>query len=387
MLVWVAFVAVVLAAGAWEFVRLRATNRSWITARAIPGWRAYRSVLLRIALWLLSWPHVLDRLLRTHRLPATAATPTDVARWPGARLQVYRAAERCGAPVLVMHALVTQPWILDLAPGCSLVEALTDGGRDVYLLDCGQPDKKRATDGIADKAAAVRTAIDQVAAAESATGVHVVGYCTGATVALIAAAIDSTRVASLALIAPVVDTAVPGGMRPMMASRWLLPAALLDGNGCVPAAAVRESFHVLRPMALRAARQRWRLRHDAAATRIAGALTRWTWEQRALPGGVFFDLVDLFRTNPLMERGWPVGDAVADLRTIDRPTLIAVTDRDHIVPVASSLALTHVLAGRTEVVRCAGGHVSMVAGVDAQRTLYPSLRAWFDGIDVELSER
>jgi polyhydroxyalkanoate synthase len=211
--------------------------------------------------------------------------------------------------------------------------------------------------------------------------VHVLGYCSGATVALLATAAGNEQTASLSLIAPMVDAAPRGGMQPVMTARWLLPSLLLDDRGCVPAAAIRESFHLLRPMALRAARQRWRLRHDPMAARIAGALTRWTWEQRPLPGGVFFDLVDLFRTNALMGGGWPAGEASIDLRDITTPTLIAVSERDHIVPIASSLALTTLVKGPVEVTRSSGGHVSMIAGLDAQSTLYPAISQWMDRQD------
>jgi len=378
---WLWFAAAVvlaLAALAWELVRLRATERAWILDRRVPGWRKWRATVMRVVLWFLAWPHLLDRLLGTHRVPATASVGVDVAAWPGARLQRFAADSPAGEPVLIVHSLVTRPWILDLAPGCSLVEALNDAGHDVYLLDWDDPTRAVAAQGLGEKAEALRRAIGAIG---GESGVHVLCYCSGATIALIAAAVDPRMMRSLALIAPMVDTAVPGGMRPLMASRWLVPPLLLDGNGCVPAAAIREAFHLLRPMALRAARQRWRLRHDPASMRIAGALTRWTWEQRSLPGGAFFDLVDLFRTNALMNDGWPLDGRAADLRTITLPTLVAVTDRDHIVPIASSLALTHLLAGQVDVVRCRGGHVSMVAGLDAQTTLYPSLSRWFAAIE------
>lgn len=377
--VTVAVVVVLAAATTWEAVRLRATNRAWISLGAVPGWRGLRALFLRIALWFLSWPHALDRVLGTHRIAATAHDATLTARWPGAALYRYAAPARAAAPILVVHSLVTRPWILDLAPGCSLIEALLATRRPVYLLDWADPARDTATHGFVDKAQLLHAATETIAAETQQPTVDVLGYCSGATVALLAAAHDPRRMRSLALIAPMVDANVPGGMRPLMSSRWLLPALLLDEKGCVPAAAVREAFHLLRPMALRAARQRWRQRRDVDVRRLTGALTRWTWEQRDLPGGVFFDLVDMFRDNPLVGDGWPVGDARLDIRTIDVPTLIAVTDREHIVPIGSSLALTHLLKGPVTVTHCAGGHVSMVAGNDARSTLYPSLHSWYDG--------
>jgi polyhydroxyalkanoate synthase subunit PhaC len=376
-----AALVLLLALAAWGFVRLRATSRRRIRTGVVPGWRTLRTTALRAVLWFLSWPHVVDRALGTHRVPTSASPSFEIVRWPGGRLLHYPASGiRRGAPVLLVHSLVTQPWILDLAPGCSLVESLTASGRDVYLLDWGHPERATVSQGLLDKAGLVHAA-RSVAAGADAAAVHVVGYCSGATVALLATAMSPEQTASLSLIAPMVDASPSGGMQTVMGARWLLPPLLLDGHGCVPAAAVRESFHLLRPMALRAARQRWRMRHDPAATRIAAALTRWTWEQRPLAGGVFFDLVDMFRANPFMGDGWPAGSTTVDLRNIRTPTLVAVSSRDHIVPVDSSLAVLDLLQGPVEVASTAGGHVSMIAGLDAHGTLYPRLAGWLDRHD------
>ncbi|HET6817994.1 MAG TPA: alpha/beta fold hydrolase [Mycobacteriales bacterium] len=385
-LVLLALLALLVAAGTWEFVRLRATDRRWILTGALPGWRALRSELFRVLLWFLSWPHVVDRIIGTHRAPVAATASREVMRWPGGRLLHYGAPGGPSAlpPVLIVHSLVTRPWILDLAPGCSLVEALTTAGREVFLLDWDEPDRATAAHTVLDKSALVRSALE-VAGGRARRPVHVVGYCSGAPVALLATAVDAGGVASLSLIAPMVDAAARGGMQAVMTARWLLPPLLLDGHGCVPAAAIRESFHLLRPMAVRAARQRWRLRRDPAASRIAGALTRWTWEQRPLSGGVFFDLVDMFRTNPLMGDGWPAGGTALDIRRITTPTLVVVSERDHIVPPPSSLALTRLLSGPVQVTRSPGGHVSMVAGVDAPTTLYPAVLEWLDQQDAAAS--
>src|SRR5439155_11286571 len=89
--------------------------------------------------------------------------------------------------------------------------------------------------------------------------------------------------------------------------------------------------------------------------------------------------------NPLMGDGWPAGSTTVDLRDIRTPTLVAVSNRDHIVPVHSSLAVLDLLQGPVEVASTAGGHVSMVAGVDAHQVLYPQLAEWLDRHDLPVA--
>ena len=43
--------------------------------------------------------------------------------------------------MLIVHSLVSRSYILDLRPGNSLVEYLTDAGLDVFMLDWGVPDE------------------------------------------------------------------------------------------------------------------------------------------------------------------------------------------------------------------------------------------------------
>ena len=71
------------------------------------------------------------------------ATPKDVVwRRDKAELWRYRSGPvRYGPPVLIVHSLVSRSYILDLRPGSSLVEYLTDAGLDVFLLDWGVPDE------------------------------------------------------------------------------------------------------------------------------------------------------------------------------------------------------------------------------------------------------
>jgi polyhydroxyalkanoate synthase len=170
---------------------------------------------------------------------------------------------------------------------------------------------------------------------------------------------------------PSIDFASPGGILALLAGRLLKPALLLDGRGLLPAAVIREAFHSIRPRAIRSVLHGLRARRDPVARTYHAALARWAWEQRPMPGALFFDLVDLCRSNAIVAGTCDVGGRPVDLGVIETPLLSVVASRDHIVPAGSATAL-----GVPSV--SPAGHVSMLAG-SAATTLHPRLLGWIAG--------
>ena len=343
--------------------------------RAVRWWR---QLWWRLAMLISAWPHMIDVLLGTRRT-RVAATPSDVV-WRNGRATLvrYRSdGEETGEPVLLVHALVTRPWILDLTPSRSLVRHLQRAGHPVFLLDWGDP-------GAADASLDLRHCAQLLVKAEAAarehsgvTGLHLVGYCLAGTVCLIRlASAPSTGVVSAALIAPPVDFGVASGFRRLLGSRWLRPVLTLDHRGLVPTAAVREAFHVLRPQALRTVSRRLLRRPRGEEKEFYAALARWIWEQRPLPGRLYFELVDLYREGGLRSTQLAWSGQAVDLSTISIPILVATADRDHIVPRPSSHALTETMGPTVELLSCPRGHVSMMVGASAITHLWPGVQRW-----------
>ncbi|MFN2588215.1 MAG: alpha/beta fold hydrolase [Actinomycetota bacterium] len=342
-------------------------------------WRWYRSLWLRTPLTLAGWPHAIDVLLGT-RKAAVGTTPGEIVWRDGpASLFRFRGEVKHAEPVLIVHAVVSQPWILDLTPERSFVAALVAEGFDVFLLDWGDAGRREAPRGLGSYLETLVRAETAVLKQAPAEALHLVGYCFGGTLCLMrAAAFPHEHVRSLALLAAPVDFAIPSGLQPLIAHRWFKPVYLLDGSGCVPAAAVRESFHVLKPQAIRTTFGALRRRRDKAFRTTYGPIARWVWEHRRLPGQMFFDLVALFRTNALVAGTLELGGGVARLENVKAPILVLIPERDHITPSGSS----HVLSTRrgldVTIVNAASGHVSMVAGSAARATTWPEIVAWLE---------
>jgi polyhydroxyalkanoate synthase len=81
--------------------------------------------------------------------------------------------------------------------------------------------------------------------------------------------------------------------------------------------------------------------------------------------------------NALYEGRMEVGGRSVDLKTITAPFLHVAAEHDHIVPAAASAPLIDMVGSddKEEVV-LKGGHVSLVAGGNAVRRLWPKLDQW-----------
>lgn len=366
------------AAATLYFLLPASTDHRLLDVRGPRRWvRGVRAWLQRRVAGLLAWPHVLVRYAqRGSHLPD--GRPSEVVSvLGGATLRRYtRASPPSLPPVLLVHALVTHPWILDLAPDRSLVGELLDRGHDVFLLSW----QDRTGPGLR----GVAHAMQLLGAADSAVSrltrrpVHMIAYCSGGIVALLRlAAARVPWVASLTMIAVPVDLQVPGGVFSVVRHPELRPAWVLDGRGRVPGAVVRELFHLQRPIAIRSALLRRRLEGERAM--VFDALDRWLFDQRDLEGGVFFDLVDLARHNLLVNGGRIDGVAI-DPSQVGVPCLVALADRDHLVPAGSSLAARHVLP-ETTVLDVPAGHVGMLASGRSRELLYGPISDWVVDVD------
>jgi polyhydroxyalkanoate synthase subunit PhaC len=378
----VALLVVVGAAASTEYARLvRSTRRRQLAAGpVVQAWRFGRSLLARAYLILASWPYLVSVVAGLRRAP-TGQSPADVV-WQSGRVQLLRYREgsraRSGPPVLLVHSLVTRPWVLDLAPGRSLVQCLVDAGHDVFLLDWGLPGIEDASHGLEHHARALWEAEHEVARLTRSTAIDEIGYCMGGTLALaLHSAAGPGPVRSLAVLAAPVDTAAVGGIGRFLGSRNVTPGLLLDHDAMVPGAFVREAFHALRPEAVRRAKATWRTRKDPLARAYGGALGRWAFTHPSMPGALLFDLVDLYRGNQLLAGQLALGGRPVPLtRLAGLPLLVVTTVRDHIVPPASSLALCSVTGLEISTLQCTAGHVAMLAGSEGERVLYPGLLDW-----------
>ena len=154
---------------------------------------------------------------------------------------------------------------------------------------------------------------------------------------------------------------------------------LVDSVGNVPPEMILSSFEMLRPASRAASQvQLWENIWNDEFVKSYRMFDRWATDTLPLAGEYFRTITkDLMWDNKLYNDTMSVGGRAANIADIKVPILHAVAEHDHIVPYE---AARHLIAkvGSTdkEEVIMKGGHVSLVAGPNAIKRLWPKLDSW-----------
>ncbi len=322
------------------------------------------------------------------RDPGVGLTPKDIVYSRGTlRLHHYRprADEVYRTPLLLVMSLISKPYILDLAPGHSLVEFLLDRGFDVYMIDWGTPrpeDKRlRLEDYVLDF---IPKCVDVVCEQSGEPDVSIVGYCMGGLLAALYAALHPDvaadgRLRNLACFTTPVNYEGMGLFRVWTDPAYFDVDRIVDRLGNVPPQLLYASFNALRPASQVAGRVRlWdNLWNDEFVTSYR-RLQRWAADQIPFPGECFRQTTkELQQQNLLMKGRFELGGRRVDLSRIRVPFIHVVAEHDHIVPYEAARDLLSMIGSedKQEVV-LKGGHVSLVAGRNAVFRLWPRLEEW-----------
>lgn len=316
--------------------------------------------------------------------PPVGVTPKDAIYSRGTLvLQHYRPLcdDVYRLPVLLIMSLVSRPYILDLAPGQSLVEFLLRRGFDVYLVDWGVPrpedSRLRLENYVLDF---MPDCIERVRSDSGEPEVSIIGYCMGGLLSVLYAALYTDGpLRNLACFTTPVDFEAMGLMR-----QWVDPAhfdvdRVVDSLGNVPPELVMASFDMLRPVSRLAARVRlWDNMWNDDFVRSYRVFQRWANDQIPFPGEAFRQLVkEVQWPNSLCRNEFQLGGRRVDLSRIRVPFLHVLAEHDHIVPYAAGRPLVGLVGSQDkEELLLEGGHVSLVAGPNALGRMWPRLDAW-----------
>lgn len=287
------------------------------------------------------------------------------------RVRLLRAGQGKRSPVLLVPSMINKPYIFDLLPDTSLVQALLKAGHTVYMLDWGDP-------ACGNSGLTVETAVTEhllPALEKMPTSPAVVGYCMGGLLALAAAQLAPKKVAKLVL------AATPWDFAPTQAHKVLKQAslpleALLIGSPLIPVDMVQSAFVSLDPAGAARRLQAFARETEASTLNRLAAIEDWLADGVALEPSVAKTLLlDWYRDNLPVRGRWRVGGEVIDPTKIALPTCLVVPGRDTLVPPAGSLPLAENLPQVT-VKRVASGHVGLMAGRRAANDFFNPLVAW-----------
>jgi polyhydroxyalkanoate synthase len=318
-----------------------------------------------------------------------AQTPKELV-WSLNKAKLYRyvpvvpAEQRHRVPLLLIFALMNRPYILDLRPGNSFVEFLVSKGFDVYLLDWGSPgpeDKNLKFDDYCLEY--MPRAIRKIKAISNVEEVSVLGWCIGAILTTIYAALrpdDGLR--NLILLTAPLDFS---NKEQLTFGRWtdekyfdVDKVLALYGN--MPAEMIDYGAKALKPVENYVGNyvKLWDNVDNPQAVESWHAMNTWVRDNIPMAGGAFRQLiVDLYRNDRLMRNELMIRGERVDLGKLRANLLTVIASGDHITPPCQSEPLLGKVSSRDkEAYHVRGGHIGIMAGSGAQKHTWPHIEQW-----------
>jgi polyhydroxyalkanoate synthase len=316
--------------------------------------------------------------------PAVGLTPKDIIYRRGT-LNLYHYRPLCNdvyrVPLLLVMATTNKAYVFDLAPGQSLIEFLLRRGYDVFVIDWDppRPEEKglKLEDYVLDF---IPNCIRRVQERTDTWDVNVIGYCMGGVLAAMYAALHPDGpVKNLAFFTTPVNWSEMKLMRNWTDRRYFDVDRLVDTLGIIPADIVSAGFDMQRPTQRVASTIRlWDNMWNDEFVKSYRMFDRWGSDTLPLAGEYFRQIVkELLWDNRLMNGGLIIGGKTVDLANIKIPVLHFVAEHDHLIPYDCAKELmTKIGSESKEEVMLKGGHVSVVAGPNAVRRMWPKLDQW-----------
>ena len=291
--------------------------------------------------------------------------------------EVYR------TPLFFVMATTNRAYILDLLPGQSMIEFLLGCGYDIYVLDWTAPSAAEKTLRLEDYVAEfIPECIDEIARRSGEPNVTLIGYCMGGVLSLIYAALHpSGPVRNLVCLTTPFDWSKWGMFNVLSDPRFSDVDAIVDRLGKVPAELMVETINLLRPASRLVEPIRlWDNLWNDEYLRSKRAFDKWGAESLPLPGEYARQVTkELLIGNKLFEGTLEIAGRRVDIGAITAPFLQVVAEHDHIVGREATRDLVERIGSTDkQEIMVKGGHVSVAAGGNAVKRLWPALDRWLE---------
>ena len=316
--------------------------------------------------------------------PAIGTTPRTLLHRRGTlALYHYHAtsSEVYRVPLLLVMATTNKCDIFDLAPGQSLIGFLLAQGYDVYVMDWNAPTREESTLTI--ESYVLDFIPDCIRGVQQDSGVDevtLIGYCMGGVLATIHTALHvGGPVKNLVCFTTPIDMTKMTLFQAMSDKRHFDVDRLVNSLGNVPPDMVISAFSAQRPVSNLAAQVRlWDNMWNDQYVKGYRMMDRWAAETLPLAGDYFRQTVkQLLWKNALHEGTLRIGGRRVELKNINVPLLHVTAKYDHLVPPECAAPLVaNVGSTDKEELMLPGGHVSLVAGPNAVKRMWPALDQW-----------
>ncbi|HEY6890778.1 MAG TPA: alpha/beta fold hydrolase, partial [Solirubrobacter sp.] len=265
-------------------------------------------------------------------------------------------------PLLIVPPTINKYYIVDLAPGRSLVEHLVGQGHQVFCISWRNPGSEQGHFDLDTYAQSVLEARDAAAEIASQDAVNVMAACSGGIITAgalgyLAGEGRLGEVASLTLLVSALDNAQEGRME-ALASRPVAAAAVAESarRGYLDGDALASVFSWLRPNDLI-----WNYvvnNYLLGKQPPAFDILHWNQDTVRMAAGLHRDFVMMALDNALAQPGGMrvLGTGV-DLKEVELDAYIVAGSNDHIVDWRNAYRSTQLLGGDSRFVLSTSGHI------------------------------
>jgi polyhydroxyalkanoate synthase len=264
------------------------------------------------------------------------------------------------------------------------VEYMLNQGFNVYLLDWGVPGPEDKNTTFEDYVTEyLYRAVRKMLRVSKAKEFSVLGYCLGATLSTIYAAIyPEVPLRNMILLAAPIDfSEKPTGSMAMWLEKENLDVdRLVDTMGNVPGELIRHWAKMLKPVEnfMGAYVNLLKIMHDEAAVRGWQAINRWVEDVIPFAGEAFRQFVKIyFRGNQLIKGDHVIRGRKVDVGRIEANLLNIVAEYDHLVARSQAENIMARVSSKDKTLKVVPStHVGIMAGRSAKYKLWPEIVDW-----------
>jgi polyhydroxyalkanoate synthase len=266
-------------------------------------------------------------------------------------------------PLLLVPPVINKFYVMDLAPGRSMVEYLVGRGLQVFMISWRNPDARHAKWDLDTYGQAILDAMDAAARITGSEQTVLAGACSGGIIAAMVAAHlahtgQQARIAAATLMVTVLDQAHAGLASAVIDERTARVAeAASRARGYLDGRSLAEVFAWLRPNDL--IWNYWVNNYLLGRKPPPFDILFWNADTTRMTAGLHRDFLELGAANALATPGSAtmLGSPV-DLGAVDRDSYIVAGITDHICPWQACYRTTQLLGGRPRFLLSTSGHVA-----------------------------
>ncbi|MGY4766288.1 PHA/PHB synthase family protein [Kribbella sp. CWNU-51] len=266
-------------------------------------------------------------------------------------------------PLLIVPPVINKYYVVDLAPGRSMVEYFVAQGQQVFTISWRNPDARHRDWDLDTYGQAILDAMDAVQRICRTESTHLFATCSGGILASMVLAHladrgELDRVAGFTLAVSVLDQTQAGFASAALDERVAAAAvASSAAKGYLDGRALAEVFAWLRPTDL--IWSYWVNNYLQGRPPAAFDVLFWNADTTRMTAALHRGFIELAMTNALTQPGKAtmLGSAV-DLTKIGTPSYVIAGIADHICPWQACYRSSQLLGGETRFVLSTAGHIA-----------------------------